>query len=44
VNAVAEYTDHVQSSQSPEKALKSIWFGSAERMKKQAFQLAQSML
>jgi phage/plasmid-like protein (TIGR03299 family) len=44
LNAVAEYTDHVQGSQNPEKALKSIWFGSAERTKKQAFQLAQSML
>lgn len=43
-NAVAEYTDHVQSSHNPQKQLKSMWFGSGERMKKQAFQLAQSML
>ena len=44
LNAAAEYTSHVQGSQNPHKALKSLWFGSAERMNKRAFELAQSML
>jgi len=43
-NAIAEYTDHVASAHNPQKQLKSMWFGSAERLKKQAFQLASSML
>ncbi len=44
LNAVAEYTDHVQNSSYPEKQLKSIWFGTGEKIKKQAFTLAQGML
>ncbi|MBN1396838.1 MAG: DUF932 domain-containing protein [Bacteroidetes bacterium] len=43
-NSIAEYTDHVQNSQNPQKALKSIWFGSGEQLKKRAFALAESML
>lgn len=44
LNCVAEYTDHVQNSQNPQKALKSIWFGSGEQLKQRAFKLAESML
>jgi phage/plasmid-like protein (TIGR03299 family) len=43
-NAVSEYTDHVQHSASPEKRLKSVWYGSGERLKQKAFALAQGML
>ena len=43
-NAVAEYADHVQASKNPDKHLKSIWFGSGERMKLQAFKLAQKLM
>lgn len=43
-NAVSEYTDHVQHASNPDKRLKSAWFGSGERLKQKAFQLAQSML
>jgi phage/plasmid-like protein (TIGR03299 family) len=43
-NAIAEYTDHVASSHNPQKQLKSIWFGSGEKLKQRAFQLAQDML
>ena len=44
MNAVAEYTDHVQSSQNPQKALKSLWFASSERLKQRAFSLAEDYL
>ena len=43
-NAVSEYTDHVQGSKNPDKHLKSIWFGSGERLKLQAFKLAQKLM
>jgi phage/plasmid-like protein (TIGR03299 family) len=43
-NAIAEYTDHVAGSHDPQKQLKSMWFGSGEKLKKQAFQLATKML
>lgn len=44
LNAVAEYTDHVQSSSSLEKHLKSMWFGTGDRIKKEAFRLSQNLL
>ena len=43
-NAVSEYTDHVQGSKNPDKHLKSIWFGGGERLKLQAFKLAQKLM
>lgn len=43
-NAVAEYTDHVQGSKNESKHLKSIWFGSGERMKLHAFKLAHKLM
>ncbi len=43
-NAVAEYADHVQGSKNPYKHLKSIWFGGGERLKLQAFKLAQKLM
>jgi len=43
-NAVAEYADHVQGSKNPDKHLKSIWFGGGERLKLQAFKLAQKLM
>ena len=40
-NAVSEYTDHyVTRSVTDDSLLKSIWFGSKERLKKAAFPLA----
>jgi phage/plasmid-like protein (TIGR03299 family) len=44
VNAVSEFTDHVQNSKDPMKRLNSIWFGGGERLKIKAFQLAQNWL
>jgi len=44
LNAVSEYTDHVQNSSIPEKRLTSVWFGSGERMKLRAFDLARTWL
>ena len=43
-NAVTEYSDHVQHSRDTTKQLKSIWFGSGEKLKLKAFGLAQKML
>ncbi len=43
-NAVTEYTDHVQSGAIPEKRLTSVWFGSGEKLKLRAFDLARTWL
>jgi phage/plasmid-like protein (TIGR03299 family) len=43
-NAATEYSDHVQHSRDANKQLKSIWFGSGEKLKLKAFALAQKML
>ncbi len=42
--ALTEFTDHVQHSSNPDRRLKSVWFGSGERLKQNAFVLAQKML
>lgn len=42
-NAVTEFVDHYGSGDA-NKALKSIWFGSGERLKQKAFALAESLL
>lgn len=44
VNAVSEFTDHVQNSKDPMKRLNSVWFGGGEKLKLRAFQLAQKWL
>jgi len=44
VNAVSEFTDHVQNSKDSMKRLNSVWFGGGERLKIKAFQLAQNWL
>jgi phage/plasmid-like protein (TIGR03299 family) len=44
VNAVSEFTDHVQNGKDPMKRLNSVWFGGGERLKVKAFQLAQDWL
>jgi phage/plasmid-like protein (TIGR03299 family) len=44
LNAVSEYTDHVQNSTIPEKRLTSVWFGSGEKLKLRAFELARTWL
>jgi phage/plasmid-like protein (TIGR03299 family) len=44
LNSVSEFTDHVQNSKDPMKRLNSVWFGSGERLKIRAFQLAESWL
>jgi phage/plasmid-like protein (TIGR03299 family) len=43
-NAVTEYTDHMAGTKDQNKRLNSVWFGSGERLKVKAFQLAQDML
>jgi phage/plasmid-like protein (TIGR03299 family) len=43
-NAITEYTDHVIATKDPNRRLNSAWFGSGERLKVKAFQLAQDML
>jgi len=44
-NAVTEYVDHYRQPNADDPArLKSIWFGSGERIKKQAFMVAVGML
>lgn len=44
-NAVTEFVDHYrQPSADPSTRLKSIWFGSGEKIKKQAFKVALHML
>ena len=44
VNAVSEFTDHVQHTGNPEKRLKSVWFGSGADLKEKAFQQAMQLL
>ena len=44
VNAVSEFTDHVQNTKDPAKRLNSVWFGGGERLKLKAFELAQNWL
>lgn len=43
-NAVTELVDHFVSSEYPNKQLKSIWFGSGERLKLKAFSLAEDLI
>jgi hypothetical protein len=43
-NAITEYTDHCQNSTIPEKRLNSVWFGSGEKLKLRAFDLARTWL
>jgi phage/plasmid-like protein (TIGR03299 family) len=44
-NAVTEFVDHCRLSKADDSArLKSMWFGSGERIKKQAFKVALNML
>ena len=43
-NAATEFSDHVQHGRDTSKQLKSIWFGSGERLKLRAFALAQKIL
>jgi phage/plasmid-like protein (TIGR03299 family) len=43
-NAVTELVDHYHHQNDANKQLKSLWFGSGERLKQRAFQLAQSSL
>ena len=44
-NAVTEFVDHCRLSKADDSArLKSMWFGSGERIKKQAFKVAVGML
>ena len=44
-NAVTEFVDHCRQAKTNESVrLRSIWFGSGERIKKQAFKVAVSML
>jgi phage/plasmid-like protein (TIGR03299 family) len=44
VNAISEFTDHVQNTKDPQKRLNSVWFGSGERLKLRAFDLARTWL
>ena len=44
INAVSEFTDHVQHTSNPEKRLKSVWFGSGADLKEKAFQQAMQLL
>ncbi len=43
-NAVTEMVDHFVTTDDPNKQLKSIWFGSGERLKLKAFQLAEDLV
>jgi phage/plasmid-like protein (TIGR03299 family) len=43
-NAVTELVDHVSTTEDPSKRLKSMWFGSGERLKQKAYALAESLL
>jgi phage/plasmid-like protein (TIGR03299 family) len=43
-NAVTELVDHVSTTEDPSKRLKSMWFGSGEKLKQRAFSLAEDML
>lgn len=42
-NSITEYVDH-QDAKDPAKHLKSIWFGSGDRLKQRAFSLAEDYL
>ena len=44
VNAVSEFTDHLQHTGNPEKRLKSVWFGSGLGLKEKAFSQALELL
>jgi len=44
LNAVSEFTDHVQNTKDPAKRLSSVWFGGGEKLKIKTFQLAQNWL
>jgi len=44
LNAISEYTDHMATTKDPDKRLNSVWFGSGEKLKVKAFELAQDML
>ena len=44
VNAVSEFTDHVQHANNPEKRLKSVWFGSGADLKEKAFKQALELI
>jgi hypothetical protein len=44
VNAVSEFTDHVQHVNHPEKRLKSVWFGSGADLKEKAFKQALALI
>jgi phage/plasmid-like protein (TIGR03299 family) len=44
VNAVSEFTDHVQHTGNPEKRLQSVWFGSGLGLKEKAFSQALELL
>jgi phage/plasmid-like protein (TIGR03299 family) len=43
-NAVTELVDHVSTTEDPSKRLKSMWFGSGEKLKQRAFSLAEDYL
>jgi len=43
-NAVTEMADHFVTTEDPNKALKSLWFGRGERMKLRAFSLAEDLI
>jgi phage/plasmid-like protein (TIGR03299 family) len=43
-NSVAEYTDHMMSTEDSATRLDSIWFGRGEQLKSKAFRLAQQMM
>jgi phage/plasmid-like protein (TIGR03299 family) len=43
-NAVTEMVDHFVTTEDPNKALKSVWFGSGERLKLKAFSLAEDLI
>jgi phage/plasmid-like protein (TIGR03299 family) len=44
LNAVSEYTDHVQHANNPEKRLKSVWFGPGADLKEKAFKEAMALI
>lgn len=44
VNAVSEFTDHLQHTGNPEKRLKSVWFGSGAGLKEKAFSQALELV
>ena len=44
INAVSEFSDHIQHTGNPEKPLKSVWFGSGADLKEKAFNQALQLL